>query len=232
MSALLLALLFVADFGAKEGNATPLQTFTPSVADKIFARLDKEGKTMSKRFQSLEATVHSLRVELDGMKLHSKSTPSDSTVSSQSTPVALLSGAPMPSSVNFGSFNVIPEDFFAQFYPKGHNGFAGGFGNVLSQTVNGRVAELKKKFPQVHGDAKVPDNHHIKWMNSVPVAKLRQDAAAAIKKFMEKSEQQKYFKDHAQPGDVVVHYRCGDIVQVRKILLLHKHKTPESLSPR
>jgi hypothetical protein len=204
----LLAAFLLAEFGTKEGSEEILTSFVPGVADRIFLRLDRQDEKMAKQFERLEGLVKSLSSHLAELKQPSQPTQ-------VATGANLVPTLVPPAGGDYGTFKVFEEDFFSKLYPRGHNGFAGGFGNVISAQVNSRVKEFKAKFPLATGDAKVPRNHHVEWMNDLPIAKLRQDAAVAMSKYIEKSGQQEYFKDHTQPGDVVLHYRCGDIVQLQ-----------------
>jgi hypothetical protein len=73
--------------------------------------------------------------------------------------------------------------------------------------------KIKQRSPNASTGIAAGSSYHSAWIDTVPLADLRRDGKVAMEKlFSEDGRTRDFVKTHAKAGDVVIHFRCGDIV--------------------
>jgi hypothetical protein len=119
---------------------------------------------------------------------------------------------------SFQNTTVLAPNAFSKYIKRGFDGSAGGFGNALTGGIMQVARHLATTFPfhalAGEGAGLKIQSSHLMWLPTIPIAMLRRDAKVAFAKYVDETKQSSYIEEHTQPGDVLIHYRCGDIVMV------------------
>jgi hypothetical protein len=86
-------------------------------------------------------------------------------------------------------------------------------GNQFSSEMNSLAAKIKDRYPDVGNTGVTATAFHTQWLKTVPLAKLRKDGKIAMDQYLATdTAAAEFIQAHTKAGDVVVHYRCGDVV--------------------
>jgi hypothetical protein len=76
--------------------------------------------------------------------------------------------------------------------------------------MNDLAAVIRRRYPGLGSTGVKGASVHTKWLSTVPLRKLRQDARITMDRlFAQDAVVAKFVKEHTKEADVVVHYRCA-----------------------